>query len=261
LLMVLIGLYDDLHDMHAKSKLFLQIVVGAILFFSGIRVSLFVDSQIVSFIFTVGWVVFVTNAFNLLDNIDGLSAGVALIASMFLLLMCMKGGQFLVCVLLLIFMGAVAGFLSYNFSPARIFMGDCGSLFVGYMLSVLTIVSTYHRTSGVSLVPFAAPLLILSVPFYDVFSVIYIRIVTKKSIFLGDKNHFSHRLLKGGMTVRQAVLFIYLIAFCLGIAALSLDATNIFQQVILLVQAVCLLSVIFLLERIHLNVKKKGELV
>lgn len=248
-LIFLLGLIDDLKVLGPKRKFVFQIILGLILYWNGVRITIFLGDGWPSLFITVAWVVAITNAFNLLDNIDGLSSGIAIIASLFLFLLCVQGGNYLICLLLVIFAGSVCGFLRYNYNPAKIFMGDAGSLFIGYMISVLMIMTTFHVDQNVSLVPIAAPLLILAVPIYDTVSVICIRIKRKKSIFSGDKNHFSHRLLRLGMSQRGAVLFIYLVSLCLGIAALTLVNTDIKNQIILLFQALGLLMIIHLLEK------------
>jgi len=253
LIIFCVGLIDDLKVLGPKRKLVFEILVGIILYYSGIAVTAFGGSSWLNCIFTILWVVAITNAFNLLDNIDGLAAGVAFIAAFMLLLFCIRGGQILISMLLLIFMGALLGFLRFNYPPASIFMGDCGSLFIGFMMSALIIMSTFYYESQMSLVPLAAPLMILSVPIYDTLSVIIIRIRNKQSLFVGDKNHFSHRLLKVGMTHREAVSFIYLVGLCTGMGALSLTSSDIFAQVVLSSQTILLVMLLHILKMVKTN--------
>ncbi len=250
LLIFLLGLMDDINALGPKRKFIFQILVGVILYYNNIRITIFLGEGIISLIITVFWVLAITNSFNLLDNIDGLSSGIAIISSFMLFLLCFQGGQILVSLLLVIFIGSLLGFLRYNYPPGTIFMGDAGSLFIGYLMSVLIIMSTFYSNGSISLIPFAAPLLILAVPIYDTISVICIRIKNKKSVFTGDKNHFSHRLLKLGMSQKETVLFIYLVAMCLGMAALTLVQTDLKKQLILLVQSAGLLTIIYLFERV-----------
>jgi UDP-GlcNAc:undecaprenyl-phosphate GlcNAc-1-phosphate transferase len=257
-LIFLLGLIDDLKVLGPKRKFLFQIFIGCVLYFNDIRITLFFGDGFLSLFLTVLWVVAVTNAFNLLDNIDGLSSGIAIISAIFLFILCLEGKQILVSLLLIIFIGAVGGFLRFNYHPAKIFMGDAGSLFIGYIIAVITMMSTFYYQPEPSIVPFVSPLLILAVPFYDTFSVICIRIKNGKSIFSGDKNHFSHRLLRLGMSQKQTVLFIYLVSLCLGIAALVLKSSDVRGQVILLFQALGLLAIIYLLERLqHKEVEEK----
>ena len=248
-----LGLLDDLKAMEPHHKFFFEILVGISLYCFDIRITLFFGNGFMSLLFTVFWIVAIINAFNLLDNIDGLCAGIAVIAAFILFILCLEGGQILVSLLLIIFVGSILGFLKYNYNPASIFMGDAGSLFIGYLMGVLSIISTFYYNGAPSIVPIASPLLILAVPIYDTLSVILIRVKSKKSIFTGDKNHFSHRLLCIGMSQKETVLFIYLIALCLGIAALTLNNSDLKSQIIILVQAGGLLSIIYLLETIKSN--------
>ncbi|MBU1864324.1 MAG: undecaprenyl/decaprenyl-phosphate alpha-N-acetylglucosaminyl 1-phosphate transferase [Candidatus Omnitrophica bacterium] len=245
-----LGLLDDLKTIGPKRKIFFQILIGIILYYHNIRITLFFGDGIMSLCLTIFWIVAITNAFNLLDNIDGLSSGIAIIASIILLILCIQGQQLLVSLLLTILIGSLLGFLRYNYPPAKIFMGDAGSLFIGYILSVLTIMSTFYYDTSLSVIPFISPLLIFAVPIYDTLSVVIIRMRNNKSIFTGDKNHFSHRLLRLGMSTKETILVIYLVSLCLGISALTLSNTDLKSQIIVLIQSAGILSIIYLLERV-----------
>jgi len=255
-----LGLVDDIHKLSSKTKLMGQIMVALLLISFGIRITLFIENNFISSIITLVWIVGITNAFNLLDNMDGLSAGVAFIASMIFFVITALQGQVFTATILLVFAGSIFGFLRYNMCPARIFMGDAGSMFIGYTLAVLTVVSSYYTKSSPTLFPVIMPVLILGVPIFDTISVLVVRIKNKKSILQGDKNHFSHRLVNLGMTQKQAVWFIYLVTFCVGINALLLSFVNIWGSGVILVQAVCIFIVIVVLERIaKRNNDKKSE--
>ncbi|MBU1086283.1 MAG: undecaprenyl/decaprenyl-phosphate alpha-N-acetylglucosaminyl 1-phosphate transferase [Candidatus Omnitrophica bacterium] len=247
-ILVLMGIYDDIKGMSAFAKLGLEICLASIVFFSGIKISLFVNNQFVSWLLTVLWIVGISNAFNLLDNMDGLSSGTALISSMIFFLAAFFAQQFFVATILACFCGVLLGFLWFNFPPAKVFMGDAGSLFIGYTLSILTIISTYYTNSTPTVAPIVMPLLIMAVPIFDTLSVIWIRIKNKKSIFRADKNHLSHRLLKQGMSVKQTLFFIYLVNFSIGLGALLLRNLNPQGCYLILTQAVCMILIIALLE-------------
>jgi len=244
-----IGIIDDKYGIHARAKLVIQVLVAVAVAACGIRITLFIGSEIASWILTVLWIVVITNAFNLMDNMDGLSAGVAFIISAILLAVALQTQQIFVPALLLALMGAVLGFLVFNFPPASIFMGDCGALFVGYMLAVAAIsvrfIKGYHENL---LFPVLMPVIIFSIPLYDMLSVIFIRLKEGRSIFRPDKSHFSHRLTRLGITKREAVLTIYLITFSLSLAATLIYYLRAAASVIVLVQCVALLLVIALLE-------------
>ncbi len=256
-LIFLLGLYDDVKSLNPLLKIIVEVAAAVIVFLSGIRVTLFVNHYLWELILTVVWVVAVTNAFNLLDNIDGLSGGVAVISAFFLFVLCFSGGQILVSALILIFIGSVSGFLIYNFPPAKLFMGDAGSLFIGFFISVLAVKSTFYTAGNISMVPVVAPILILAVPIYDTISVICIRLKNGKNIFCGDKNHFSHRLIELGMTPKEALIFIYMVSVFFALGAIALMGASIVAQIIILLQGLGILILIYLLER--LSGKKKGE--
>jgi len=255
-----LGLADDIYNLSAKTKLMGQTMVTLLLISFGIRITLFMENNLISSIITLVWIIGITNAFNLLDNMDGLSAGVAFIASMIFFAITALQGQIFTATILLVFAGSILGFLRYNRYPSKIFMGDAGSMFIGYTLAVLTVVSSYYTKSSPTLFPVIMPVLILGVPIFDTISVLVFRIKNKKAVSQGDMNHFSHRLVKLGMTQKQAVLFIYLVTFCVGINALLLCFVNIWGSGVILVQAVCIFMIIVILERIaKRNNDKKSE--
>ena len=250
LILLGVGLLDDFRGLSAKLKFSIQFIMALCLFLAGIRINLFIDNTLISAILTITWIIGITNAFNLLDNMDGLSCGSALIASIIFFIVVWTSGQLFVATILACFIGVLLGFLRYNFPPAKIFMGDAGSLFIGYILSILTIISTYYTPRHLSPAPVIMPLVILAIPIFDTLSVIYIRLKKKVSIFTADKNHLSHRLVSIGMSKRQAVLFIYLVNFGIGLGALLLSSLAGKGCLIVLLQAVCILAIIVLLEKV-----------
>ncbi len=170
---------------------------------------------------TVFWIVGLTNAFNFLDNMDGLSAGVAAISVGLLAIVTGYIGDYFVAGFLVCLLGALLGFLVFNWPPASVFMGDAGSYFIGFLIGVMTVLSTYTKP-GLPEIAIAAPLCVLAVPLYDSATVIVIRLSRGRSPFEADRNHFSHRLLRLGMSGRQALLTIYLVTLATGLGALSL---------------------------------------
>ena len=193
------------------------------------------------------WVVGITNSFNLLDNMDGLSSGVAVIIALILGVLTIQQGQYFSALVLLTLAGSILGFLFYNFHPSKIFMGDAGSLLIGYTLAALTESSSYVTTKSVSQLPVVVPALVLGVTLFDTFSVMVIRWREKRPLFVGDNSHFSHRLVKLGMSTRQAVIFIYLVTLCVGMSAILIPELNIFGSVIVLVQEGLIFGLITLL--------------
>jgi UDP-GlcNAc:undecaprenyl-phosphate GlcNAc-1-phosphate transferase len=229
-----------------------------VLVISDMRLNLFAETWLghrpiasiaVSSVLTVLWVVFMTNSMNLLDNMDGLCAGVAAIAAFSFFICALRTREAFICVLLMVFAGAVLGFLVLNLHPARIYMGDTGAMFCGYLLATLSILITFYNESTPSRIAVAAPVLALSVPIFDTVSVTYIRWRAKVPIFQGDRRHFSHRLVNIGMTQQQAVEFIYLVAAVTGLGAGLLRQVNTLGTVIILAQTFGIFLLIVLVMR------------
>ncbi|MCS7158118.1 MAG: undecaprenyl/decaprenyl-phosphate alpha-N-acetylglucosaminyl 1-phosphate transferase [Blastocatellia bacterium] len=225
------GLADDLSGPRfpAWAKLIGQTIAAALIVAAGVRVSLLEAYPWLAALATLVWIVGITNAFNLLDNMDGLATGVALICSLLLWLITTALGEFHIGLFLSALIGALAGFLAHNFPPARIFLGDAGSLLIGYVLGVITVLASYvapeEKIRNEWFAPFM-PVIVLGLPLYDMASVIWIRWREGRPIYRGDRSHLSHRLVELGMSEREAVGTIYLLTFCLGASALLLrDAT------------------------------------
>jgi UDP-GlcNAc:undecaprenyl-phosphate GlcNAc-1-phosphate transferase len=221
------GLADDLSGPRfpAWGKVIGQVIAAALVVAIGVRISLLGAHPWVAALATLLWIVGITNAFNLLDNMDGLATGVALICSFLLWLIVTSLGEFFIGSFLAALMGALAGFLMHNFPPARIFLGDAGSLLIGYLIGVITVLASYVAPEEKVRNEWFAPLMpvvVLGLPLYDMASVIWIRWREGRPIYQGDRSHLSHRLVELGMTEREAVGTIYLLTFCLGASALLL---------------------------------------
>ena len=270
-----IGLMDDRNAMAAWPKLLLQlgaatalVGIGELLAGGGFRMFTVLDQMmpggaVVSGIISVLWIVALTNAFNFLDNMDGLSAGVAFLCALMFLVAASLSGQWFICGLLLVFMGAVGGFLVFNFPPASIFMGDGGSMVLGFFLSALTIRTTYYGMSGEHRwYTVLMPLIILAVPLYDLLLVTVLRVAAGKSPMTGDTNHFSHRLTRHGFTKRGAVLVIYAVTLAIGISAPLLTLVRDDAGAVLIgLQTLAMLIVIGILERVgaHTHFAAKAQ--
>jgi UDP-GlcNAc:undecaprenyl-phosphate GlcNAc-1-phosphate transferase len=222
LLLVATGIWDDRHGMSAAPKLSLQVIAASIAIASGFEISRFsspITTEIVElprwvvWPASLLWIVGVTNALNLLDGLDGLATGVAAIIGATLTVIAWQAGQPFAVFLGLALVGALLGFLPHNFAPARIFLGDTGSLFIGYTLALLAL-EGYRR---VSLITFLAPLLALAVPILDTGLSILRRMRSHAPIFSADRLHMHHRLLEAEGSARAAVLQFYFVtaAFCL----------------------------------------------
>jgi UDP-GlcNAc:undecaprenyl-phosphate/decaprenyl-phosphate GlcNAc-1-phosphate transferase len=223
-----------------------QLLAAAILVASGVRTS-FMPGDALNVIVTLLWVVGMTNAFNLLDNMDGLSAGVALVASAVFLVNAWALGEFFISLLLLAFIGSLLGFLFYNYHPATVFLGDCGSLFIGYVIASLTLLESYVSNASSTLFPVLMPVLVLALPIMDTATVVLIRLHEGRPIYVGDRRHLSHRLVALGFSPRTAVLFIYLVTLSLGLGAVNLSDASPGQSAVILVQFVGLVALILIL--------------
>lgn len=255
LVIFVLGVVDDLKILSPEVKLAGQIAAALVLVLSGMRIEMFIFGNIwISSALTVLWVVTLTNSLNFLDNMDGLAGGVSVIAAFSFFLAVQPHEYYLVRLVLVVFAGAVAGFLYHNLNPARIFMGDAGAMFCGYMLASVAIMGTFHIESTPSPIAVAAPLLALSVPLFDICSVVIIRWRRGESIMKGDKRHFSHRLVDLGMSPRQAVEFIFLVAAVTGLGGALLGRLNQRGVMIVLAQTVGVYLLIVLL----MNAGKKN---
>jgi UDP-GlcNAc:undecaprenyl-phosphate GlcNAc-1-phosphate transferase len=258
-LMFVTGLADDRWDLSPRLKLALQIAAALPLIATGIVIRAFLPSPVLWWILTIGWVVLLTNAFNFLDNMNGLSAGVAAIAALNFYLISRVGGEYFMMGLFAALFGALLGFLRYNFPRAQLFMGDSGSLFTGYLLAGSSIMVTYYQPGTPTHLPVVAPILVLGVPLFDALSVMYIRWRNGAPLMQGDRNHFSHRLVALGFSTTQAVLFIYLVAMCVGLGAVYLRWLPWVGSILVLVQTVLYFLIIYLLERTAQKKLSNGE--
>jgi UDP-GlcNAc:undecaprenyl-phosphate GlcNAc-1-phosphate transferase len=249
LVLHILGLVDDRRPLRPTLKLLAIVLVGLLVATLGhVRVAEFAG-QPVSVLLTVAWFVVIVNSLNFLDNMDGLAAGVAGICLAFLTVCGLMAGQVLVPALGCVFLGAAVGFLIFNFPPARIFMGDAGSLVLGYMLATASVLTTYFK-SGQGTPPYALamPLVILAVPLYDFVSVVLIRLAEGRSPMHGDQRHFSHRLVERGLSRRFAVLTIYLATATTGLAATLLPGADLRRTITIGVIVLMVLAIIAILE-------------
>jgi UDP-GlcNAc:undecaprenyl-phosphate/decaprenyl-phosphate GlcNAc-1-phosphate transferase len=247
--MMVMGLIDDKKNLDWRPRLGLQLGCATILAATGTRITLFglFQHPIIEGTVTVLWIVGMTNAFNMLDNMDGLAASVGLIASLLFCAVQVIVGDLFVPAVLLVLAGALGGFLVHNRAPARLFMGDAGSNFLGFLLGTLTVVGTFTR-EPYSRCSVLAPLLVMAVPLYDMCSVIVIRLREGRSPFKGDRRHFSHRLVARGLTPPQAVGTIDLVTLAGGLGALLLPLLEWPAAAVVMAQTVSLLGVVAILE-------------
>ena len=249
--LLLVGLVDDRWGLSAWTKLFFQLLVAGFVFRQGVAITAFLGSWAASLALTVLWVVGLTNAFNFLDNMDGLCGGLACVSGVIFFTVAVQSQQVFVAVLLAMVVGAVAGFLLFNYPKATIFLGDAGSLFVGFLLATLAIEFQFYSSvdpARYRIFPIVLPLLIFAIPIYDVTSVVILRLRAGESPLKADKRHFSHRLVALGMPPALAVFTIVLLASAIGVTATLLYLLNAQAALVMLAQALAILGVIVLLE-------------
>lgn len=227
---LIVGIIDDLKPLPAKVKLLGQIVAASVLVMFDIRIEwltnpfgemLYVDYLAIPL--TILWVVSLTNTVNLIDGLDGLAAGVSTIASVTILLVALQQNFWTVAILTAALAGSALGFLQHNFNPAKIFMGDTGSMFLGYMLAAISILGAVKSAATIALI---VPIVALGLPILDTAFAIIRRYMSGKPIFKPDKGHLHHRLLEMGLTQKQAVLLMYVMSGCLGLSAIALTEVN-----------------------------------
>lgn len=246
------GVIDDLKDIKPAYKISIQLTAACILVISGVGINKitnpfsgsipWVDIGIFSIPITIIWVVGVTNAFNLIDGLDGLAAGIGFIASITLFIICILNGRYEAAILTAVLSGALIGFLPYNFYPAKIFLGDTGSQLVGFLLAAISIEGTIKSAAAFAL---AIPILAFGLPIYDTLFAIVRRKVNGKPIMQGDKGHLHHRLLNMGLTQKQAVIIMYLISIVLGgisIIAMKLSNQRAYFLVVFVILVICFVA-------------------
>lgn len=218
----MVGLADDLLNLRPLVRVGAQFATAVAIWASGVGVELFA-SPVPDAALTIVWIVGVTNAFNLLDNMDGLSAGIAAIAAGFFFIVAVMNGQFLVAALSAALCGCSLGFLRHNLHPARIYMGDAGSLFLGFMLAVLGIKLRFDAPQEIT---FMVPILVLGVAIFDTTLVVVTRALHARGLLIGGRDHISHRLVFVGIPVRVAVALVYAAGISLGWLAIVMSRVD-----------------------------------
>lgn len=256
--LMLLGLWDDRRGIPWWLRLGVEFAVaGFCVYWQGLQLTGFIDLPWLTSLLSVVWIVALINSFNMLDNMDGLSGGVAAISTSLLatmLLMSNQPGshqpQLFVAAMLLVLVGALLGFLKHNWPPAKIFMGDAGSYFIGFWIAVSTLLATYTGYQGTAQHAIVAPLIVMAIPLYDMLSVIWIRLREGRSPFEADKRHFSHRLVDLGMTKKQAVLTIYLATATCSLSALLLPRVDLVGAILIVIGTGLILALVGVLESV-----------
>ncbi len=246
-IMVFIGFIDDINALDAKYKFVAQILAAIITVYGGVRITAFspffggnliVFNTIVSSIITVIWIVGITNTINFIDGLDGLSGGISSISALAISYISFANGRNEIAVLTMILFGACVGFLPYNFSPARIFIGDTGALFVGYMLAVISVEGAIKGAVTIAII---APILTLGIPIFDMAYAIVRRLLKKQPPWVADKGHIHHRLLDLGLGHRSTVLLLYFINILFGLTVIFIINKQYYSAVVSFVVAISLI--------------------
>ncbi len=253
-----VGLFDDRKPIGASFKLAIQAAVSLVMVWGyDCRLLTLLDTvsglEMIapwpSIIISVLWLIVLTNAINFMDNMDGLSSGVSIIAASLLLAAACLNGQWFVAATLALLVGSLLGFFIYNYPPATIFMGDGGSTIVGFLLGFLTIRTTFYDPEatggwyGVFM-----PLMILAIPLYDFTSVVFIRISQGRNPLIGDEQHFSHRMIKRGLSIRRTLIVICGCTLVTGIGGVGLGRLEAWQAVLAALQTVVILVILGIYE-------------
>jgi len=249
LIVWIFGLVDDYYKSERLALLKLGgqfIAASVVVFYADVHITFF-SPVIISKILSIIWIVGIINSFNLLDNMDGLSCGVACVCSSVLLGIAIWQGEIIVASMSAILLGALFAFLIFNFHPAKIFLGDNGSMLIGLIMSILTLKISYLKNAEGYFFPIFIPVIILAIPLVDTFSVIFIRIMNKKPVYIGDKNHISHRLTKINFSIREAVMIIYLLTMATSISGFLLIKADIWFSLIIFFQVFVIVFLFFLL--------------
>jgi len=215
----LLGWLDDKHELKPLPKFAGQFLIALLVAAACKRITLFVPSITFSYAVTILWLLTVINAFNFMDNMNGLCAGLGAIGAFLFAIIAAAHGEYLVALTGFLMCGALLGFLPYNFPNARAFLGDAGSHLVGYLLAVMAILPHFYTKQNPRPLAVLSPLLVLAVPLADLARVVMLRTAAHKPFWIGDTNHLSHRLVRRGLSQTRAVLVIWLVALMIGMLA------------------------------------------
>ena len=255
------GVVDDLMDLDARIRFACQTSIAVLMYFMGLRIEFITNyfgggghwqfGTALGFIVTVLWIVGITNTINLIDGLDGLASGVAAIAALSIAYVAFihgdRYGMMVVCVGMMAIAGSSLGFLPYNFYPAKLFMGDSGSLFLGFMIAIFSVISPLKRSTLLAVI---VPVLVLGIPIFDTMLAIVRRLLSGKPIMSPDKEHLHHHLMRLGYGQRRAVLMIYGICMIMGMAAVIMSRDLYIESLILILTALLYIYV-FLTDQNH----------
>lgn len=248
LIIIALGIFDDIKPLRARIKFPIQVIAAIIVVATGTKITTlskpFLDTvamhpsmmyflgDALAFVISVFWIVGLTNAINFIDGLDGLAAGVSGIAATTLFIVSVIRGQDDIAIVAVTLIGAIAGFLPYNFNPAKIFMGDTGATFLGFVLAILSVQGTMKSVTALSM---AIPILVLGLPIFDTIFAIFRRLLHGNPIAQADRGHLHHRLLDMGLSHRMAVATLYIVSAALGLVSIALVDKGLLPSIILII--------------------------
>ncbi len=248
----LLGFFDDILTLKAKQKLFFQILAAVIVVAAGVKIDIIswpfigdgtlkIDSNIISIPLSIFWIIAVTNAVNLIDGLDGLAAGVSSIAAICLMVLAVLAGNDIAVVITISLVGACLGFLPYNFNPAKIFMGDTGAMFLGFILSIASMLGFFKGFMAAALI---VPIIVLGLPIFDTTFAIIRRLMAGKPIMSPDRGHIHHKLIDRGISHRNTVLILYTISFAFGMLGILVAQKGIWYGLLVFVLLMIIIGII-----------------
>ena len=250
-IIIILGLIDDFKALSPRIKFIGQFIAMFVLIKSGIFIKLTFIPYPVSIVLSFLWLLAITNAFNIIDVMDGLSSGIAFFCSLIFFIVAFLNGHVMIATLTIALAGSLAGFLHYNFEPAKIYMGDTGSMFIGLILGALSMIGSYTEKNFLG---FIAPVIILGIPLFDTLFVMYIRSLRGMPAIKGSPDHFALRLRKWRLSTRQTVLVSYLASIVLGAASLLIIQVTPFQSIAIVFSLLlCALIVAYYLKKIDMT--------
>lgn len=267
-LMYLLGAADDLRNLHAGVKFSGQVVIAIIMYALGIRITFITNyfgsglvmfGDVLCFIVTVLWIVGITNAINLTDGLDGLAAGISGIISLSIAYIAYIHGDIygsaMVCISLVCLAGSCAGFLPFNFSPAKTFMGDSGALYLGFMIAIFSVISPLKRSTIIATI---VPVFALAIPIFDTFAAIVRRWLSGKPIMEADKQHLHHKLIAAGHDHKRSVMMLYGITGIMGMAAVQISR-ELYKDAFVLILIVMTYLYVFATDPAHQSSARDGK--
>lgn len=263
-IIVVLGVFDDIHALPALPKFFVQIIAALVAVIAGNRIEVLSNPNIfsgnptwvlgwLSIPVTVIWIVAITNAVNLIDGLDGLACGVSTISSVIMLVIALLVSELDVAMMMGALAGACIGFLPYNFNPAKIFMGDTGATFLGYIMATVSVQGMFKMYN---LISFVVPFLMLGLPIFDVCFAVIRRVSKGQSPMMPDRSHVHHRLIDMGLSQKQTVGVLYVISAILGLSAVVLTTRGALKAMVFLL---AMALVTFVAWRIFMNGQKKDK--